>query len=80
MDAIVTAGGIPQPEDPLYTFSNGDAKSVIPRFKLKTSIGVEVFYCSFAKVLNFGKAFQQFAIFLIWQMHPDRKAASLCTL
>jgi GTP:adenosylcobinamide-phosphate guanylyltransferase len=29
MDAIVTAGGIPQPEDPLYTFSNGDAKALI---------------------------------------------------
>jgi GTP:adenosylcobinamide-phosphate guanylyltransferase len=29
MDAIVTAGGIPQPEDPLYTYSNGDAKALI---------------------------------------------------
>jgi GTP:adenosylcobinamide-phosphate guanylyltransferase len=29
MDAIVTAGGIPQPEDPLYSFSNGDAKALI---------------------------------------------------
>ena len=29
MDAIVTAGGIPQPEDSLYTFSNGDAKALI---------------------------------------------------
>jgi len=29
MDAIVTAGGIPQPEDRLYTFSNGDAKALI---------------------------------------------------
>ena len=29
MDAIVTAGGIPQPEDLLYTFSNGDAKALI---------------------------------------------------
>jgi GTP:adenosylcobinamide-phosphate guanylyltransferase len=29
MDAIVTAGGIPQPEDPLYTFSNGDPKALI---------------------------------------------------
>ena len=29
MDAIVTAGGIPQPEDPLYTFSNGDSKALI---------------------------------------------------
>jgi GTP:adenosylcobinamide-phosphate guanylyltransferase len=29
MDAIVTAGGIPQPEDPLYTYSHGDAKALI---------------------------------------------------
>jgi GTP:adenosylcobinamide-phosphate guanylyltransferase len=29
MDAIVIAGGIPQPEDPLYTYSNGDAKALI---------------------------------------------------
>src|SRR5512133_1530493 len=29
MDAIVTAGGIPQPEDPLYTYSHGDAKAMI---------------------------------------------------
>ena len=29
MDAIVTAGGIPQPEDPLYAYSNGDAKALI---------------------------------------------------
>ena len=29
MDAIVTAGGIPQPEDPLYSYSNGDAKALI---------------------------------------------------
>jgi molybdopterin-guanine dinucleotide biosynthesis protein A len=29
MDAIVTAGGIPQPEDPLYAFSNGNAKALI---------------------------------------------------
>jgi GTP:adenosylcobinamide-phosphate guanylyltransferase len=29
MDAIVTAGGIPQPDDPLYSFSNGDAKALI---------------------------------------------------
>jgi len=29
MDAIVTAGGIPQPEDPLYTYSNGDAKALV---------------------------------------------------
>src|SRR6266508_1862971 len=29
MDAIVIAGGIPQPEDPLYTYSHGDAKALI---------------------------------------------------
>jgi GTP:adenosylcobinamide-phosphate guanylyltransferase len=29
MDAIVTAGGIPQPDDPLYPHSNGDAKALI---------------------------------------------------
>jgi GTP:adenosylcobinamide-phosphate guanylyltransferase len=29
MDAIVTAGGIPQPQDPLYTYSHGDAKALI---------------------------------------------------
>ena len=29
MDAIVTAGGIPQPEDPLYTYSHGDAKAMV---------------------------------------------------
>ena len=29
MDAIVTAGGIPQPEDPLYTYSHGNAKALI---------------------------------------------------
>jgi GTP:adenosylcobinamide-phosphate guanylyltransferase len=29
MDAIVIAGGIPQPNDPLYTYSNGDAKALI---------------------------------------------------
>jgi molybdopterin-guanine dinucleotide biosynthesis protein A len=29
MDAIVTAGGIPQPGDPLYTFSHGDSKALI---------------------------------------------------
>jgi GTP:adenosylcobinamide-phosphate guanylyltransferase len=29
MDAIVTAGGIPQPEDPLYSYSHGDAKALI---------------------------------------------------
>jgi GTP:adenosylcobinamide-phosphate guanylyltransferase len=29
MDAIVTAGGIPKPEDPLYTYSHGDSKALI---------------------------------------------------
>jgi GTP:adenosylcobinamide-phosphate guanylyltransferase len=29
MDAIVTAGGIPQPNDPLYTYSHGDSKALI---------------------------------------------------
>lgn len=29
MDAIVTAGGIPQPDDPLYSYSNGDSKALI---------------------------------------------------
>jgi GTP:adenosylcobinamide-phosphate guanylyltransferase len=29
MDVIVTAGGIPQPQDPLYPFSNGDSKALI---------------------------------------------------
>lgn len=29
MDAIVTAGGIPQPNDPLYSFSQGEAKALI---------------------------------------------------
>lgn len=29
MDAIVTAGGIPQPRDPLYAYSNGDSKALI---------------------------------------------------
>ena len=29
MDAIITAGGIPQPEDPLYTYSHGDSKALI---------------------------------------------------
>jgi len=29
LDAIVTAGGIPQPEDPLYTYSHGDSKALI---------------------------------------------------
>jgi len=29
MDAIITAGGIPQPGDPLYLYSNGDSKALI---------------------------------------------------
>lgn len=29
MDAIVIAGGIPQPNDPLYMYSNGDSKALI---------------------------------------------------
>ena len=29
MNAIVTAGGIPRPEDPLYTYSHGDSKALI---------------------------------------------------
>jgi molybdopterin-guanine dinucleotide biosynthesis protein A len=29
MDAIVTAGGIPQPDDPLYAYSHGDSKALI---------------------------------------------------
>ena len=29
MDAILTAGGIPQPEDPLYTYTNGDSKALL---------------------------------------------------
>jgi GTP:adenosylcobinamide-phosphate guanylyltransferase len=29
MDAIVTAGGIPQPDDPLYPYSNGKSKAMI---------------------------------------------------
>ncbi|NOH04746.1 MAG: NTP transferase domain-containing protein [Chloroflexi bacterium] len=29
MNAIVTAGGIPQPGDPLYIYSNGDSKALI---------------------------------------------------
>lgn len=29
MHAIVTAGGIPRPEDPLYRYSNGDSKALI---------------------------------------------------
>ena len=29
MDAILTAGGIPLPEDPLYTYTNGNAKALV---------------------------------------------------
>lgn len=29
MDALVLAGGIPQPEDPLYAYSNGNSKALI---------------------------------------------------
>ncbi|MGE5251491.1 MAG: nucleotidyltransferase family protein [Bacteroidota bacterium] len=29
MDAIVTAGGIPQPDDPLYMYAKGDPKALI---------------------------------------------------
>ena len=29
MDAILTAGGIPLPEDPLYTYTNGDSKAML---------------------------------------------------
>ena len=29
MDAIILAGGIPQPEDPLYIYTNGDAKALV---------------------------------------------------
>lgn len=29
MDAIVLAGGIPRPEDPLYTYSHGESKALI---------------------------------------------------
>lgn len=29
MDALVIAGGIPQPEDPLYVYSHGDSKALI---------------------------------------------------
>jgi len=29
MDAIITAGGIPQPRDPLYPYSNGNSKALI---------------------------------------------------
>lgn len=29
MDAIVIAGGIPQPEEPLYAYSHGDSKALI---------------------------------------------------
>jgi GTP:adenosylcobinamide-phosphate guanylyltransferase len=29
MDAILTAGGIPLPEDPLYSYTNGDSKALV---------------------------------------------------
>jgi NDP-sugar pyrophosphorylase family protein len=29
MNAIILAGGIPQPEDPLYNYTNGDAKALV---------------------------------------------------
>ncbi|HEY9153337.1 MAG TPA: nucleotidyltransferase family protein [Anaerolineales bacterium] len=29
MDAVVTAGGIPQPDEPLYTYTKGDAKAMV---------------------------------------------------
>jgi len=29
MDAVILAGGIPQPEDPLYSYSKGDAKALM---------------------------------------------------
>jgi len=29
MDAILTAGGIPLPEDPLYPYTNGDSKAMV---------------------------------------------------
>ena len=29
MDAIVTAGGVPLPGDPLYVYSNGNSKALI---------------------------------------------------
>ena len=29
MDTILTAGGIPLPEDPLYTYTNGDSKALV---------------------------------------------------
>ena len=29
MDAVVTAGGIPQPDEPLYAFTQGDSKAMI---------------------------------------------------
>lgn len=29
MDAIVTAGGVPMPDDPLYSYSNGESKALI---------------------------------------------------
>ena len=29
MDAVVLAGGIPQPNEPLYSYSHGEAKALI---------------------------------------------------
>ena len=29
MDAVVTAGGIPQPDEPLYAYSRGESKALI---------------------------------------------------
>jgi GTP:adenosylcobinamide-phosphate guanylyltransferase len=29
MDAVVTAGGIPQPDDPLYTYTQGESKAMV---------------------------------------------------
>src|SRR5512143_2007190 len=29
MDAIIAAGGIPQPQDPLYPYTNGGSKALI---------------------------------------------------
>ncbi len=29
MDAVLTAGGVPQPDEPLYAYSNGEAKALI---------------------------------------------------
>ena len=32
MDAIVTAGGIPQPDEPLYAFTQGGPKALLDIF------------------------------------------------